>query len=105
MLGTVGAAWIAFVLLLFTAALAVSVGAFACLVFRLSWGRKAALTDAAFAAVVAVITAYIAAEIEASRHVWASTGMLVLEITLGLVALRHLLRFAFHSTRKFGRRR
>jgi hypothetical protein len=94
MIGTTGATILYLINVLLASVLGVGAGGLTCLILRLKWGVKAALIDAVLAAIVAVITAYVAATIETARGVWASNVTLVLVIAVISVVIRHLVQLA-----------
>ena len=79
---------------LFAGALGVGAGGLTCLILRQPWGMKAALVDAALAAVVAVIAAYIISAIEASRGFLDDGTALIFAIAAASIVVRHLIRLA-----------
>ena len=97
MIGTTGATVVSVVIVLFAAILGVGAGGLACLVLRQLWGLKVALIDAAIAAAITVIAAYIGAAIAMARGVWESRVALILIIAVGSVVVRHLIRLALRS--------
>jgi hypothetical protein len=56
------------------------------------------MIDAALAAVVAVIAAYVVSEIEIARGVWESRVTLILAIAIGSVVARHVFRPLLRSS-------
>ncbi len=92
MIGTSGAAVLVLVNFIFAIILGIGAGGLACLALRQPWGLKAALIDAALAAVAAVIAACAVSAIDNARGVWESRVALVLAIAAASVVLRHLLR-------------
>ncbi len=92
MIGTTSATVLFVINVLFAGVLGIGAGGFTCLVLRRPWGIKTVLIDAALAAAVAVVAAYVIAAIEAARGVWGSRVTLILIIAVASVVARHLLR-------------
>ncbi len=82
MIGTTGATVLFVINVLFASVLGIGAGGLTCLVLRRPWGMKGALMDAALAAAVAVVAAYVIAAIETARGVWESRVMLILIIAV-----------------------
>lgn len=73
---------------------AVVAGLLLCLMLRLPWGARAAVTDAALALTVAMITGIAAFEVDTSRGALESRLGLILLAACASVICLHLLRFA-----------
>jgi hypothetical protein len=99
MIGATGATVLFLINVLFASVLGICAGGLLCLVLRRHWGLKGALIDAALAAVVAVVAAYVVAAIESARGVWESRVTLILAIAVASVVLRHLIGRALRSPR------
>lgn len=94
MIGTTGATVLFVFNVLFASVLGIGAGGLICSVLRRPWGIKTVLLDAALAAAVAVVAAYVVAAIDTARGVWESHVMLILIIAFASVVARHLLRLA-----------
>jgi hypothetical protein len=97
MIGTTSATVLFLLNVLFASVLGVGAGGITCLVLRRPWGVKDFLIDAALAAVVAVIAAYVVSAVEATRGIWESRVALILAIAVASVVVRHLIRLALRS--------
>jgi hypothetical protein len=72
--------------------LGIAIGGLTSLMLHRSWSLSAATTDGLLAAAVALVAAYIAAEIEVAWHVWTSNVTLALCLAVASVILKSLLR-------------
>jgi len=92
MIGTTGGALLLIATIVFAGVLGIGAGGILCAVLRRPWNLKIVGIDAVLASTVAIIAAFILAEIEVSRGVWGSVVGPVWAIAVFSVIARHLLR-------------
>ena len=97
MIGTTGATVLFLINMLIAGAVGMGVGRLACLALHQPWGGRAALTDAALSAAIAVAAAYVFGIVDSARHVWNSRVMLILAVAAGSVVVKYLFRLALRS--------
>jgi hypothetical protein len=97
MIGTLGATWLAGLLLLFIGVIGMAIGYFASLITRKTWGIRSAAADAATAIAVSFIYGFIAGEVLAARGIWGDLTVQAIIVGTGSVILKHALQAAFRS--------
>jgi len=90
MIGTSGAIALVVINVVFASLLGIGAGALTRLVLHRSWRVKSVVLDAAIAAIMALVAAYVLATIEATRGTWGSVVGPVLAIAAASAVLRNL---------------
>lgn len=90
MIGTKSATVLFVVYLILATTLGVVAGRLTCLTLRHPWRTRVAFGDAVVAVVIAFVTAYVAASVEAAQGIWASNVTLVSCAAVVGVIVKHL---------------
>ncbi|MGC1295816.1 MAG: hypothetical protein WA869_12345 [Alloacidobacterium sp.] len=97
MIGTLGAAWLACLMLLLIGVIGAAVGYLVRRITRKTSGIRGAAADGATAIAVAFIYGAIAAEVLAARGIWRDISEQTIIVGTSSVILKHTLLAAFRS--------
>jgi hypothetical protein len=89
MIGTVGAAWLMFLLFASIGAMGMLVGLIMSVTARRRWTGQVAWTDAAVSLIAAVVLGCIIYKVENAHGNWESHNGLIIVLALGMVVLKH----------------